>query len=103
MFNVEFLKDYNNWVFGKPFFKKYHLIFDEDSKSIKFYIEKESINYSINNQSIKYFSYVIIVVLLVIILFILRFYPNKKFIFRYKKDDIDYELRDYFDCDTNDK
>jgi len=103
LFNVEFLKDYNNWVFGKPFFKKYQLIFDEDSKSIKFYIENQSINYSIYNQGIKYFSYVIIVVLLVIILLILRLYRNKKIIFQYKKDDIDYELRDYFDYNTNDK
>ena len=103
LFNVEFLKDYNNWVFGKPFFKKYQLIFDEDSKSIKFYIENQSINNSIYNKSIKYFSYVIIVVLLAIILFILRLYRKKKIIFQYKKDDIDYELRDYFDYNTNDK
>ena len=103
LFNIEFLKGYNNWVFGKPFFKKYQLIFDEDSKSIKFYIEKESINYSIYNQGIKYLNYIIIVVLLVIILFILRLYRNKKIIFQYKKDDKDYELSDYFDYKINDK
>ena len=103
LFNIEFLKGYNNWVFGKPFFKKYQLIFDEDSKSIKFYIENESINYSIYNQGIKYLNYVIIIVLLVIILFILRLYRNKKIIFQYKKDDKDYELSDYFDYKINDK
>ena len=103
LFNIEFLKGYNNWVFGKPFFKKYQLIFDEDSKSIKFYIEKESINYSIYNQGIKYLNYIIIVVLLVIILFILRLYRNKKIIFQYKKNDKVYELSDYFDYKINDK
>ena len=60
LFNIEFLKDYNNWVFGKPFFKKYQLIFDDDSKLIKFYVENRRINYSIYNKGIKYFSYVII-------------------------------------------
>ena len=103
LFNIEFLKDYNNWVFGKPFFKKYQLIFDDDSKLIKFYVENRRINYSIYNQGIKYFSYVIIVVLLVIILFILRLYRNKKILFQFKKDDIDYELSDYFDYNISDK
>jgi len=102
LFNIEFLKDYNKWVFGKPFFKKYQLIFDEDSKSLKFYIDNESINYSIYNRGIKYFNYVIIVILLFIILFILRLYHNKTMIFQYKNDDIDYELSDYFDY-KNDK
>lgn len=97
LFNIEFLKDYNNWVFGKPFFKKYQLIFDEDSKSIKFYIENENKNYSIYNQDIKYYSYVIIFLLLVIILFILRLYRNKKMLLQYKKEDTDYELNEYFD------
>ena len=72
LFNVEFLENYNNWVFGKPFFKKYQLIFDDDAKIIRYYIEKENQKNNISN-------YIIIIVILVLltIFFILGFYFSK--------------------------
>jgi hypothetical protein len=38
LFNIESYSDSKKWVFGKPFFKKYQLIFDSDSKIISYYI-----------------------------------------------------------------
>ena len=38
LFNIEFDNEAQKWVFGKPFFKKYQLIFDLESKLIKYYI-----------------------------------------------------------------
>ena len=38
LFNIKSYSDSKQWVFGKPFFKKYQLIFDLDSKIISYYI-----------------------------------------------------------------
>ena len=75
-FQIVFPADgnYNNWVFGKPLFKKYQMVFDQDRKTYGFYVE---LNGDKNNddhlkQSLK-FSYTMIVILIfvTIILFYL--------------------------------
>ena len=37
---------YNNWIFGKPLFKKYQMVFDQDKKTYGFYMQ-------LNNKEIK--------------------------------------------------
>ena len=37
MFNNDGL--YNNWIFGKPLFKKYQMVFDQDRKTYGFYLQ----------------------------------------------------------------
>ena len=66
LFNIEFNND-NEWVFGKPFFKKYQLIFDMDSKLIKYYIKEDDEIEKIRISDGK----VLIIILLSIIIFII--------------------------------
>ena len=30
---------YSNWIFGKPLFKKYQMVFDQDRKTYGFYLQ----------------------------------------------------------------
>lgn len=99
LFNIEFLEGFNKWVFGKPFFKKYQMIFDEDSKMIKYYIENNSENISKKsfNKSIKYIIIgllsLLIIMLFVFCLSLLSLNKNvKKNNLEYKN----YELSEYF-------
>ena len=64
LFNIEFNNETENWEFGKPFFKKYHLVFDSDSKLIKYYINSNS---EINQNNIndgKIFMFFILTVII---------------------------------------
>ena len=54
----------NEWIFGKPFFQKYHLLFNQDKKVIGVYTD-----FNHKNKKFKLFS--IIKILILIILFIL--------------------------------
>ena len=38
LFNVDFVYNWNKWILGKPFLKKYQLIFNSDSNTISYYI-----------------------------------------------------------------
>ena len=72
----EYTTDYYAWVLGKPFYKKYNLLFDQDAKLILNY-NKGVINDDINENTIKIVNYwlwicvaflvVVIVVLAVIV------------------------------------
>ena len=48
-FQIIFKSDglYYNWVFGKPLFKKYQMVFDQDKKTYGFYLQ---LNNNINNK-----------------------------------------------------
>ena len=64
LFNIEFNNETEKWEFGKPFFKKYHLVFDSDSKLIKYYINSNS---EINQNNIndgKIFMFFILTVII---------------------------------------
>ena len=56
------------WIFGKPFFKKYNFIFDQDKKILGLYSEKEKNILTNNNNK----------VLLLIILILLKHLINNK-------------------------
>ena len=57
--------DENFWILGKPFFKKYQIIFDKDKKTIGYYkIYKNDNN---NNFSFNKLFFVIIILIIIII------------------------------------
>ena len=101
LFNIEFLENNNNWVFGKPFFKKYQLIFNDKAKIISYYTDKddeklkENCLYG-NNKDI----YIIIIILLIIANFSFCYYikKNKK---KYKSENRNFELSEYFYSSRN--
>ena len=73
-----------NWKFGTPFLKKYELTFDQDKKTINFYVN--------NNKKFNYLWLIIIILLIIIVILI---YVLKKKIFLKlkgkKNKDIDFE------------
>ena len=95
-------EDYNfKWVFGRPLFKKYPVIFDQDKKIIGFYTETGeydvdiSINKS-NNSSMKLsLSWILVIILSICIIILgIIFYLKFPYIKRKKKAN---ELNDNFD------
>ena len=44
LFNVDFIYHKDNWILGKPFLKKYQLIFNSDSNTISYYIDEKNID-----------------------------------------------------------
>ena len=51
-FLIAFGNDFrNHWKFGFPFFKKYHFIFNHDSKTMGFLFPNEYLDYDINNNN----------------------------------------------------
>ena len=44
LFNIDFILNSNKWILGKPFFKKYQLIFNSDSNLISYYVNPKDIN-----------------------------------------------------------
>ena len=66
-FQIVFPSDgsYSNWIFGKPLFKKYQMVFDQDRKTYGFYVklnEKKSDN---SNNSLK-ISWTLVVILIIV-------------------------------------
>ena len=69
-FQIVFPSDgnYNNWVFGKPLFKKYQMVFDQDRKTYGFYVKlNEKKNDENLKQSLK-FSWALIIILIFVTL-----------------------------------
>ena len=68
IFNTDGL--FHNWVFGKPLFKKYQMVFDQDKKTYGFYLENNfniinTLPNNIANTSTK-ISWVLVVFLLIV-------------------------------------
>ena len=62
----------NNWVFGKPLFKKYQMVFDQDRKTYGFYLKlNQNKNGNLNN-SLK-ISWTLVVILVIISLILIYF------------------------------
>ena len=97
LFNVEFLENYNGgWVFGKPFFKKYKLVFNEDAKTIFCYVNKENTNKIHKQLMTKNINIIISLLFLIIIIFsFLYYYINKNDKKHYIKNK-SFELSEYF-------
>ena len=101
LFNIEFLENYNYWVFGKPFFKKYPLIFNDEEKMIKYYIEKDKENTDklYNNFYINSIK-VVIICLLIFSFYIFSLFINKN-VKKYKIENKTFELNEYFHYSNN--
>ena len=68
IFNTDGL--FHNWVFGKPLFKKYQMVFDQDKKTYGFYLENNfniinTLPNNISNTSTK-ISWILVVFLLIV-------------------------------------
>ena len=83
---IETLSTENSWIFGKPFFKKYHMVFNQDSKTFGVYTY---INYNnkpttpTNNKTVLLVCIIVglVVVIGVLVFLLLKFYfkyPRKK-------------------------
>ena len=76
----------DQWIFGKVFMKKYQIIFNNEMKTIGFYIERNNYNVNIINSS-NHIKVIIIIILsfLIILLFIILIKIYKKSIGAKKK------------------
>ena len=71
LFNIEFSYGSSQWILGKPFFKKYQLIFDSDFKMISYYVN--DINDSDTNLILKKESKTIKIIIIIILIIIAFF------------------------------
>ena len=90
----------SNWIFGKPFLKKYFFSFNYDDKTLTFYeTKKEEKSEENNNGNNKTFILILVIIVLVAIFAVLGFLLAK-FIYNYKKR-IATELLDVDDENIN--
>ena len=74
-FQIVFPSDgsYNNWIFGKPLFKKYQMVFDQDRKTYGFYVKlNEKKNDNNIDKSLKV-SWALVVIFIIVSLVLLYF------------------------------
>lgn len=101
-FQIVFQIGYYNWVFGRPLFKKYPTVLDQDKKIFGFYTEtgdysNNNNNTNINGKKINYISWILVAILSIgLIIFGIIFYYKLSNIKRKRKaneldDDFDYE------------
>ena len=81
-------------VFGKPFFKKYKLVFNPDSKQIGHYIKEDlsldGENNNSNNKTIsKTILFIVIIIVLIIVISILGYILHKKLKKKKRKNELD--------------
>ena len=69
LFNIEFSYGSDEWILGKPFFKKYQLIFNPDSKLISYYVN-ENIDKNMNLKK-EDNNKIIVILFLIIVAFII--------------------------------
>ncbi len=85
-FLIVFSRQYlNMWILGKPFLKKYHLIFEPDKKIILSYNEFSK------NEKYNIILYIIIFFILFLILFLLVLIIKKYFLINKKVKAIELE------------
>lgn len=94
LFNIDFNYNAKRWIFGKPFFKKYQLIFNSDSNLISFYIES-NLDKKENIQK-KYNFKIIIVIILTIITFIIGIIFGREICSKYNRKIRANELEDNY-------
>ena len=95
-FLVLMRKESDIWYLGKPFFKKYQLIFNQDNKVIGFYDYKKVIP----NNNIFYFKLTVLIILILVVIYLIYYIMKKKFLTKKKNkaqeldnnDDDDYIL-----------
>lgn len=100
-FQIVFANNDYGWVFGRPLFKKYQTVFDQEKKIIGFYTEtgeyKTEDNKKEEKQNNISLSWILVIILVIIIICLIIFgivYYKKLPFFRKKKAN---ELEDNFD------
>lgn len=92
----------NIWILGKPFFKKYHLVFNSDSKQIGFY---QNVNFDNkndgSNEKNNTILYVLVIIGLVIIIGVLAFFLIKFYIYSPRKKRANELLDDNYEYTQN--
>ena len=74
---------YSNMIFGKPLFKKYQMVFDQDRKTYGFYVQSNSINNMENNadnsnsSKISWGLVFVLIIISLVLLFIIHKLINK--------------------------
>ena len=71
-FQIVFQKDYNKWLFGRPLFKKYSMVFDQNKRIFGFYTKiGEFINDELNDNTFNYAWILVIVLSFCLLIFII--------------------------------
>ena len=73
LFNINFLYNSNEWILGKPFFKKYQMIFNHDTNLISYYIKQSHINVNIKGNNIIKWNGLKIILIIFLIIFLVAF------------------------------
>ena len=87
----------NLWYFDKPFFKKYQMIFDCDSKMIGYYSKTFDIPYKNEEKSQSSIGYIIAIIILGIIIIILGYFLIKCYIILPRKKRANELIDDNYD------
>ena len=104
LFNVDFVYNRNKWILGKPFLKKYQLIFNSDSNTISYYINPNNkiINKEEGNKGgngLKIF----LIIFFVILAFIVGIVFGRALCIKYNRKLRANELEDNFSYIVNDR
>ena len=106
LFNVDFILNSNRWIIGKPFFKKYQLIFNSDSNLISYYVNPKDININKeeeNNKNNKGGNglKIFIITFLIILAFTVGIILGRVLCIKYNRKMRANELEDNFSYDMN--
>ena len=114
-FQMIFQSGFYNWKLGRPFFKKYPAVFDQDKRMTGFYIEvgeynnnnndnSNNNNNSYNDNSSKFpLAWILVIILSIIVIgLIIAFYKVLPYIKRKKKaNELDDDYEYYTNSDAN--
>ena len=102
-FQIIFVEISNKWVLGRPLFKKYPFIFDQDSKKFGFYLETGKYDISNNKNKSKNIPWSLIIIIILsicVIILSMALYKALPLICKRKKkaneldDDFIYETKE---------
>ena len=96
LFNVEFRQGEVRWTFGKPFFKKYQLIFNPDSKQISYYYVNPRIKINEEKKEKRSNFKIVIIIILIVVTFILGIFFGRVFCLRNSRKIRANELEDNY-------
>jgi hypothetical protein len=90
------------WELGLPFFKKYLFTFNQDSKMIGVYIEKEKYdNNNLHKKLIGIIIFILNIICFIFIYFFIKKIKKKKKLNFYDFDNKENEMEDYYNIKEN--
>jgi len=104
LFNIDFILNSNKWIIGKPFFKKYQLIFNSDSNLISYYVNPKDININreeeYKNNKVGNGVKIFIIIFLIILAFVVGIIFGKILCNKYNRKMRANELEDNYSYNT---